>query len=233
VNEAIELCLEIREQVRSSPVALAETLHPLAALYAMRGEFDEARALVAEANAILDELGRIYSAAILHHEALVELLAGNLEAAEERLRRAFERLEEMGEKALLAVTAALLAQAIYGQDRLEEAAVYSRASREASAGQDLAAEIVGKAAEAKILARAGRVEEAEALAREAVELAGGTDFLRERGHAFLDLAEVLQLNGKPHEAAEVLAAGLEQFEEKGDLVSAGRARSRLEQVRSA
>ena len=233
VNEAIELCLEIREQVRSSPVALAETLHPLAALYAMRGEFDEARALVAEANAILDELGRIYSAAILHHEALVELLAGNLEAAEERLRRAFERLEEMGEKALLAVTAALLAQAIYGQDRLEEAAVYSRASREASAGQDLAAEIVGKAAEAKILARAGRVEEAEALAREAVELAGGTDFLRERGHAFVDLAEVLQLNGKPHEAAEVLAAGLEQFEEKGDLVSAGRARSRLEQVRSA
>ncbi|HEY6837053.1 MAG TPA: tetratricopeptide repeat protein, partial [Gaiellaceae bacterium] len=229
VDQAIELCLEIREQVRSSPVAFAETLHPLAALYAMRGEFDEARALVAEGNAIVGELGRMYSEAISQHEALVEMLAGNPEGAEERLRRAYDRLEEMGEKAMLAVTAAMLAQAIYAQDRPEEAARYSRASREAAAGEDLAALIVGKAADAKILARQGRAEEAEALAREAVELAWRTDFLRDRGDADLDLAEVLQLNGKPQESAEALAAGLEQYEEKGDLVSAGRARSRLEQ----
>jgi class 3 adenylate cyclase len=233
VDEAIELCVEIREQVRSSPVALAETLQPLATLYAMRGEFDKARALVAEGNAILDELGRMYSAAISHHGAFVEMLAGNPEAAEERLRRAYERLEEMGEKALLATTAAMLAQAIYAQDRPEEAARYSRASLDAAAGQDLAAVIIGKSAEAKILARAGRNEQAETLAREAVELAGGTDFLGDRGDAFLDLAEVLQLNGKPHEAAAALAAGLELYEQKGDIVSAERARSRLEQVGSA
>jgi tetratricopeptide (TPR) repeat protein len=233
VDEAIELCHEIREQVRSSPVALAETLPPLAALHAMRGEFDEARAFVQEGNAILDELGRMYSAAISHHEALVEMLAGKPEAAEARLRRAYEQLEEMGEKALLAVTAAMLAQAIYAQDRPEEAALFARASREASAGQDLAALIVGKGASAKILARQGRAGEAETLAREAVELAAGTDFLGNRGDAFLDLAEVLQLNGKTHEAAEALASGLGLYEQKGDLVSAGRARSRLEQVRSA
>jgi hypothetical protein len=127
----------------------------------------------------------------------------------------------------------MLAQAIYAQDRLGEAARYSRASREAAAGQDLAALIIGKSADAEILARQGRAEEAEALAREAVDLAGRTDFLRDRGDADLDLAEVLQLNGKPHESAEALAAGLEQYEEKGDLVSAGRARARLEQVSPA
>ena len=233
VDDAIELCLEIREQVRNSPVALAETLHPLAALHAMRGEFDEARALVAEGNAILGELGRMYSVGISQHEALVEMLAGNPDAAEERLRRAYESLEEMGEKAMLAVTAAMLAQAIYAQDRPAQAARYSRASREAAAGQDLAALIIGKAADAKILACEGRAQEAEALAREAVELAGRTDFLRDRGDADLDLAEVLQLNGKPHESAAALAAGLQQYEDKGDLVSAGRARSRLEQVSPA
>ena len=62
VDEAIQLCLDIREQVRSSPVAVAETLHPLAVLHAMRGEFDDARSLVREGNAIIEDLGRMYSA---------------------------------------------------------------------------------------------------------------------------------------------------------------------------
>ena len=61
VDEAIERCLEIREQVRSSPVAMAETLHPLAVLRAMRGEFEAARTLIREGNAIIEELGRISS----------------------------------------------------------------------------------------------------------------------------------------------------------------------------
>ena len=233
VDEAIELCLEIRDQVRSSPVAVAETLHPLAVLHAMRGDFDAARSLVREGNAIVDELGRMYSAGISHHEAFVELLAGRPQVAEERLRRAYETLEEMGEKTLLATTAAMLAQAIYAQDRPEEATYFCRVSREAAADEDLSAQVVGRGANAKILARQGRGNEAEALAREAVELAASTDFLTHHGGAFLDLAEVLQLNGQPPEAEAALRAGLELYERKGDLVSAERARTRLEQVRSA
>jgi class 3 adenylate cyclase len=56
---------------------------------------------------------------------------------------------------------------------------------------------------------------------------------RHRGEAFLDLAEVLQLNGQPAQAENALRAGLELFERKGDLVSGERARTRLEQVCSA
>ena len=88
VDEAIELCLDIREQVRSSPVAMAETLLPLAVLHAMRGEFDHARSLVREGNAIIEDLGRMYSAGLSHHEALVEMLAGQPDVAEGRLRQA-------------------------------------------------------------------------------------------------------------------------------------------------
>ena len=74
VEEAIRRCEQIRDQVRSSPVGVAVTLHPLGLLHAMRGDFALARRLVAEADAILGELGRM-DEAVSHHEALVELLA--------------------------------------------------------------------------------------------------------------------------------------------------------------
>jgi tetratricopeptide (TPR) repeat protein len=233
VDEAIERCLEIREQVRSSPVAVAETLHPLAVLRAMRGEFEAARSLIREGNAIIEELGRIYSEGISHHQAFVEMLAGQPEVAEERLRRAYERLQEMGEKTLLASTAAFLAQAIYAQDRTDEAWEFCQVSREVAADGDLSAQVVGKGVHAKLLARQGRGDEAESLAREAVDLAAKTDLLTHHGEAFLDLAEVLELDGHPTEAETALRAGLELFERKGDLVSAERTRMHLEKVCSA
>jgi class 3 adenylate cyclase/tetratricopeptide (TPR) repeat protein len=232
VEEAITRCIEIREQVQSSPVAVAETLHPLAGLHAMRGEFDLARALIREGSAILDELGRIYSAGISHHEAFVEMLAGEPAIAEERLRRGYDRLEEMGEKALLATTAAVLAQAVYAQGRLDEAQRFYEVSREAAVGEDLSAQVVSRGVRAKILARQGRADEAEALAREAVELVAQTDFLTYHGDALLDLAEVMRLRGQPEQEAAAMQTALELYELKGNIISAERVRSRLEQVSS-
>jgi class 3 adenylate cyclase/tetratricopeptide (TPR) repeat protein len=233
VDEAIELCLDIRGKVAGSPVAVAETVHPLATLYAMRGEFDVARELLQEGNAILQELGGIYSAAISHHESFVEMLAGRPDVAAERLRRAYARLEEMGGRDLLATTAAMLAQALLAQDRPEEALHFCEVSRKAAAPEDLWSQVDGAGAYAKILARRGGEGEAETLAREAVELAASTDFLTLRGAAFLDLAEVLEVGGQAAGAVDALSAGLELYEQKGDLVSAKRARARLDQVSTA
>jgi tetratricopeptide (TPR) repeat protein len=199
----------------------------------MRGEFEAARSLIREGNAIIEELGRIYSEGISHHQAFVEMLAGQPEVAEERLRRAYERLQEMGEKTLLASTAAFLAQAIYAQGRTDEAWEFCQVSREVAADGDLSAQVVGKGVHAKLLARQGRGDEAESLAREAVDLAAKTDLLTHHGEAFLDLAEVLELDGQPTEAETALRAGLELFERKGDLVSAERTRMHLEKVCSA
>ena len=84
---------------------------------------------VYEANAILDDLGRMHSA-VSHHEAMVEILAGDHAQAEERLQLGFARLDEIGEKALLATTAALLARVTYAQGRYGEA---ERSARSASA----------------------------------------------------------------------------------------------------
>jgi len=233
VPEAIAACTEIREEVAGSPLATAQMLPPFASLYAMQGDFETARSLVQEANTLLGELGRIYTVALAHHDAAVEFLAGEPAAAEERLRTAYERLDEMGEKAFAASTAAMLAHALSAQGRYEEAAEFCRASREAAAVDDLSAQVEWRTVSAKLLAHRGRNEEAQTLAREAVELVAQTDFLRSHGDALLDLGDVLTLGGEPQEAAAAFRAGLELYERKGDTVMAGRARSRLDATGSA
>jgi tetratricopeptide (TPR) repeat protein len=193
----------------------------------MQGDFDAARSLVREANAILGELGRIYTVALAHHDADVELLAGRPAAAEERLRAAYDRFDEIGEKALFASTAAMLGEALYEQGRYDEAEQACRASRDAAADDDFSAQVEWREVGAKVLAQGGRYAEAESLAREAVELVAQTDFLRHHGHALLDLGEVLRLAARQDEAEAATRGALELYEQKGDRVMAGRARSRL------
>jgi class 3 adenylate cyclase/predicted ATPase len=233
VGEAIRRCAEIRLEVENSPLATAQMLPPFAALHAMTGDFDTARAFVREANTILGELGRIYTVALAQHEAAVELLAGQWTTAEHRLRAAYDRLDQLGEKALFATTAAMLAEAVYAQGRFDEAAELCRASQDAAAADDLSAQVEWRGVDAKLLAQRGRHGDAEELAREAVDVVGQTDFLQHHGNALLDLGEVLRLAGKPKEADAAVRAGLQLYERKGDVVMAGRARSRLEAVGSA
>ena len=228
VVEAIDHCNDLGEQVQASPTAVAGVLHPLAALHAMRGDFDVARSLVGQANAVLDEFDLMFAdAESAQLEACVEMLAECPEAAEQVLRRGYERLEQAGEKALLATIAAMLAQAIYAQGRYDEAQVYCDVSRRAAAGDDLSVQIVSRGVQATILARRGRIDDAKALGDEAVQLAAETDFLNYHGDALVDLAEVLYLGDRPAEAAEELAAALRLFELKGNRSAAGLARRRL------
>jgi tetratricopeptide (TPR) repeat protein len=226
VAVAIRRCEDIRRQVRISPVAVAVTLHPLALLHAMTGDFDLARQLIHEGDEILDELGRMESA-VSHQEAFVEMLAGRPDEAEARLRPGYEKLERMGERALLATTAAILAQAVYAQDRPDEAGELCRVSERIGAREDIVTQVMWRGVRARIRARRGDVEEGETLAREAVRLAEPTDWLVLRADALLELAEVVTLGGKPAEAEAITRRALELYERKGDLVSAAHARSHL------
>jgi DNA-binding SARP family transcriptional activator/tetratricopeptide (TPR) repeat protein len=226
VSQAIARCAAIREQVRASPVAVAVTLHPLGLLHAMDGDFDQARRLVRQGNEILDEFGRLHSA-VSHHEALVELLAGRPAAAEERLRLGYGRLEEMGERALLATTAAMLAQAVHAQGHLQEANAFCLVSERTAAAEDVPTQVKWRGVRAKLLGWEGRAGDAAALAREAVRLATPTDMLTMRADALLDLAEVLRLTGPSAEADAAVRRALALYERKEDRVSAARARSLL------
>jgi DNA-binding SARP family transcriptional activator/class 3 adenylate cyclase len=226
VPAAIERCRQIHQQVEGSPVAVARVFESMAALHAMATEFEEARRLIRASDEILGELGGLQSA-VAHQEALVEMLAGRPAAAGARLRQGYERLEEMGEKALLASTAAMLAQTLYAQGRHEEAAEFCRASERAAADEDLLAQVGWQAVRAKLLALEGRGDEAEALAAAAVELGERTDFLTLHADALVDLGEVLSHSGRADEADAALREALELYGRKGDAVSARRVRLRL------
>ena len=154
------------------------------------------------------------------------MLAGRPDIAEELLRTGYRRLEEMGENALLSTSAAVLAQAIYAQGRTDEAALFCDVSARTAAADDLWTQVLWRSVRGKILARRGRGEEGGALAREAVRLVERTDLLIHHGDALLDLAEVLRLPTAQEERALALKA-VAMYEQKGNLVSAERARALL------
>jgi tetratricopeptide (TPR) repeat protein len=214
VPEAIARCREIYEEVRIRPVAGALTSRPLAALHAMAGDFDEARRLIASADETLGEIGGL-QAAITHQEALVERLAGDPAAAAARLRAGYDSLEEMGERALLASTAAWLAQALLADGLSDEAERFCRVAEEAAPDGDLTAQLGWRGVRARLLAAEGRMDEAEARAVEAVALAERMEFPTLHADALRDLAEVLQEAGRPEEAEVAARAALDLYRRKG------------------
>ena len=172
IAEGIRRCEEIRSEVSGHLDAEALTLRHLAGLHAMNGHFDLARSLLATSNGVFEDLGLTLNAATSHNEALIEMLAGDPAAAETSLRSGFEALKQMGEQAFLSTTAAFLARAVFAQGRVDEAEELAQLSAQLAAPGDLLTQVLWRGVQARVLARRGRLEDAEALAREAVALAG-------------------------------------------------------------
>jgi Flp pilus assembly protein TadD len=192
----------------------------------MNGDFDVARRLIRDADAILDDLGRLEST-VSHHEAWVEMLAGRPATAESKLLVGYQRLAAMGEKSLLATTAAILAQAAFAQGKEDVAEEYCRVSEQAAAADDFPARAAWRGVRAKILAQQGQFDAAEVLAREAVRLVERTDFITAQADSFFDLGAVLERAGRDIGAEPAIRRALELSLQKDNIVSAQRARSWL------
>jgi ATP/maltotriose-dependent transcriptional regulator MalT len=212
--------------VAASPVAVACQLNPLAVLHAMRGELELADELVAEASETLHRLGTLGSN-VSHLEAFVRMLAGQPERAEQALRGDAERLESMNATGLLATTKAMLAQAVYAQDRFAEAGELCLAAAADAAPDDIVTQVIWRSVQAKVLAGGGRCEEGETLARAAIALVEPTDLLSHRADALLDLAEVLRARDRAAEAEQTVGTALALYERKGNAAFATVARSLL------
>jgi hypothetical protein len=157
----------------------------------------------------------------------VEMLAGDPEAAERDLRRDYEALEQMGEKYLLSTVAAELAGVLAEQDRDEEAERYTDVAEELAADDDLTSQALWRWVRAEVLARGGEDAEAQKLAREATDLLGETDSLVAQADALLAQADVVALGGREDEALVHTREALALYEQKGDVVSAAKARTRV------
>jgi tetratricopeptide (TPR) repeat protein len=193
----------------------------LAHLEAMHGNFAEARVRYRRSRALLEEFGwRLTAAGTSLDSAVVEMLAGDLEAAEAELRKDYRTLDQMGERSYLSTTAGLLAEVLYRQGRFAEAAEFAANCRTLASSDDVASQFHWRCVEAKLLARERARDRAASLIREALDLIGDTDFLNLQGNGFMDLAEVRQLGGDTGPALEALTLARDLFEAKGNIVSA-------------
>jgi tetratricopeptide (TPR) repeat protein len=229
VGEALDWLEGERAQVRD-PLAVLEANEGW--LEAMRGHFDRARSLVADAIERREQLGAPTAVAIGEQIAAhIELLAGDPAAAEAALRRACEMLERMGDRGVLSTFAGALACTLCTLGRYDEAEEWSHKSEELGASDDIGTQMLWRQARGRAIAQRD-CQAGEALVREAVTLVEQTDMLNHRCDALLDLAEVLELSGRREEAMAAVEDALALYERKGNLVMARRSSARLEEMSS-
>jgi tetratricopeptide (TPR) repeat protein len=225
VPEALPRTEEIAELVKADRVSYANTRALLAGLFAMQGRFEEADELIAWSVAMLEELDvpvRLGHARRIAAE--VHLHADRPQAAEQELRVAHATLDRLGDRAGAVAVALELAEVLCAQGRHAEAEEWLAPTREVLERSDVMTRVTGLGVEAKLLAQAGLLGDADAVARRAVELADVTDVLTTRARAWLALAEVLSLEGKADQARAAVTEAVERFEAKGDLAGARHAR---------
>jgi tetratricopeptide (TPR) repeat protein len=139
-------------------------------------------------------------------------------------------LEQMGETGRLSTLAGILADVVYLQERYDEAHSLAELSKRVAAPDDVASQMLWRSVRAKIAARRGDFDVAQALAQEAAALADSTDAFAMRGDVRMDLAEVLRLAGRPEEAAAALKRAIELYEAKGISVLAEKAQAHLSEL---
>ncbi|MFL5960507.1 MAG: adenylate/guanylate cyclase domain-containing protein [Gaiellaceae bacterium] len=223
VDTAIERARLFLRESEGDRLLTASILSSLAGLLAMRGDFEEARAQWARAQALWDELGMAHRRAVRAIDAsAIELLAGDAEAAERALRTGYRMLQEIGDVHVRPTLAAYLAAVLAQRGRFADAEEFASFAESHAWEDDIVTQVMWRVARARVLVPAGEAAVAERLAREAVELAAPTDFLDLQATALLALARVLGEAGSL-EAASVASQAQAVYERKGNIVGAGRA----------
>jgi class 3 adenylate cyclase/tetratricopeptide (TPR) repeat protein len=233
VPAAIATCEEVLARAEDDRKARALAEVAIGQLEAMRGDFERARLLYRRSRASLEEFGYLLSAALTSlHSSVIEVLAGDLTAAESELRTDYRRLEEMGERNYISTTAGLLADVLYRQGRYDESAEFAAVCEHLASPDDVGSQFLWRCVRGKLKAQQGTIDEAEALLSAATALIETSDQLDLQGNGLLDFAEVRELAGAPADAAVLCERAAELFERKGNVVSALRARQLAERLRS-
>ena len=124
----------------------------------------------------------------------------------------------------------VLARAVRDQGRDEEALELTRTAEQTAAPDDVDAQVLWRCVRAPILARIGKIEEAEMLAQAALDLARQTEVPGFQATALSELGAVLRIAGRHHEARRALAEAVEIYLRKGDVASAGMTKAALEDL---
>ncbi len=201
---------------------------------AMVGRRDEAQARLAALREELLDRGDLSGLAMVDigHSMLVAELCGDPDTAVAVGEAACRSFLEAGDLSVLSSYAPKLGQILCALGRLDEAEEWTKHG-ELGAQEDMLTQVTWRRAKALIAGTRGDVEEATRLAREAVRISLPTEMLDEQGDSYSALGEVLELAGDAAGAADAYQRSLDCYERKGNVVSAGRTRERLEQLATA
>ncbi|HEX3265863.1 MAG TPA: adenylate/guanylate cyclase domain-containing protein [Candidatus Limnocylindrales bacterium] len=228
VENAITRAREMLAEVRGDRKTEAIILGALAQLQAMNEEFDPARTTYRAAQDILLELGTgVDASSTSMDSAQVELLAGNVDAAERELRRDYDALEALGEVYLRSTIAAMLAETLWRAVRADEAERFATVSAEIADPDDILSQVLWRIVRSKILADRGEIAAATALAEEALESARATEEVGLLAETLVGLAYVRTAAGMHEEARAPLDEALALLNAKGDRATARRLASPL------
>ncbi|MFN2389091.1 MAG: AAA family ATPase [Actinomycetota bacterium] len=197
------------------------------------GRMKEGVELLDASRAAMRDMGMtLWWAATSIGAGAVMLDAGDLDRAEAALREGYGVLAKAGEKAFLSTVASTLGAVLYEQGRWDDALEFALIAREAGASDDLFTQVEADTVEAMVLARKGRLTEAEGLARAAVARGAPSDYMAMRADPLVALGEVLALAGKRDEAAASLAQALELYRAKKDVLMTAKVAKRLADLTS-
>jgi tetratricopeptide (TPR) repeat protein len=219
-------CRQLLDDTAADSLLHAEILAATAPLLAMQRREDEADTFIERARAIMDAAGEWVWITTFWY-AFIHLWRGDPATGEAELRPAYESLKEIGEKSHFSSITHALSNVLYAQGRYEETEGLTRECEAASRANDVHSQVAWRSIRAKVFARRYAFEEAERLAREAIDFAAASDFLPAHADALADLAEVLELAGRREEAAKALEDAITLYEEKGNLLAGDTARDRL------
>jgi tetratricopeptide (TPR) repeat protein len=216
------------ELVAGNRSAEAMVLALLAQLTAMAGRIDDARDLARRGLELVADLGpSSLVASLSDHTSRVEVLAGDLRAAEVELRRDYGVLEAMDEVYTRSTISALLGQVLWAQGRYDEAIEFTHTARELADSDDLYSQVLWRSVEAKNLAKSGQGETGIELATEALAMLDATVDIELRADILIDLAETLRLAGRQEEGGPHIREALQLYRQKGDVILAAAAADRL------
>jgi class 3 adenylate cyclase/tetratricopeptide (TPR) repeat protein len=182
VNDAITRAEKLLAERPNDRSLKASITGAMAGLHAMRGDFELAHRLRADARALYEELGQRFRLALWSLvTAEIEALAGRRQEAAAILRGAYDDLEDMGWTSVMSTMAAFLADALAPDS--DDALRYSRLSQELAADEDVVTQVMWRVAHA-------RATDDKSLAADAVGLAEPTDYPDLKARAWLAFAEV-------------------------------------------
>ena len=229
--EGAAICRDLLDELAGDPRLELILIGALAYMVGIQGDTLEAQKLVASGRLIaerLDETAWLFPVLLAFKLAWLS----DPVSAEENLRPVYEGLKGLGEQSHFCSVSTMLAQATYEQGRYDEAYELSHEAERSSRPNDVHSHIVWRGTRAKVLARRGDYEEAEKLAREAVEYAEASDFLHSHANALTDLGEVLALANRPEESASAIEAAIRLHEAKGNALAVANTRTLLIDLRA-